>query len=67
MDLVLLVCLVASPGDCRPERLLYSYEAAAPQACMLAALPIVAEWRETHPEWSIARWRCEPLERRARR
>lgn len=58
MDLVLLVCLAASPETCREERLLVSYEQSDPRACMMGAMPIVAEWSGEHPEYTVSRWSC---------
>lgn len=64
MDLVLLICLITEPTSCRNESL---GAPPAPMACMTAAPAAIAEWSEAHPDWEIRRWRCEPLERRARR
>lgn len=58
MDLVLLVCLASSPQTCREERLLVSYEMSDPRACMMGAVPVIAEWTDGHPDWQVARWKC---------
>jgi len=58
MELVLLVCLAASPETCREERLQVSYVETDPRMCMAGAVPTIAEWSGDHPEWRIARWRC---------
>ncbi len=58
MDLVILVCLVASPQTCREERVLVSVEQSDSRMCMAGAVPIIAEWAGGHPEWQISRWKC---------
>ena len=58
MDLVLLVCLVASPATCREERVLVSLERVDPRICMAGAVPVIAEWTEGHPDWQVSRWKC---------
>lgn len=58
MNLVLLVCLAASPETCREERLLVSYDLADARSCMMGSVPVIAEWAETHPEWQVSRWKC---------
>ncbi|WP_020179670.1 hypothetical protein [Methylopila sp. M107] len=67
MELVLLACLVEEPAACREERLVMSLSELAPIACLAAAPAAIAEWSEGHPDRSVARWRCEASDRRARR
>lgn len=58
MELVLLVCLAASPEACREERLIVSDAPADSRMCMVGAVPTIAEWSGDHPEWRISRWKC---------
>lgn len=58
MNLVLLVCLAASPETCREERLLIGYDLVDQRACMMGSAPIIAEWIDVHPEWQVSRWTC---------
>jgi hypothetical protein len=58
MDLVLMVCLVASPETCREERVLVGAPLADARMCMSGAVPVIAEWCEDHPDWRVQRWRC---------
>jgi len=59
MELILSICLVASPGTCREEALSVSVEQVhVPMQCMMTAVPTIAEWSETHPKWKVLRWRC---------
>lgn len=58
MNLVMLVCLAASPQTCREERLLVGYDLADAQSCMMGSVPIIAEWADANPEWQVSRWKC---------
>jgi hypothetical protein len=58
MDLVLLVCLAATPSTCREERLTIAFEQTDPRTCMAGAVPVIAEWTGDHPDWQVARWKC---------
>jgi len=59
MELILFVCLIASPGTCREEAVSLDLEQVAlPTQCLMGAQPAIAEWSETHPKWRVARWRC---------
>lgn len=61
MELILSVCLFANPGMCREEAVSVGLERPpAPAQCMMGALPVIAEWSETHPKWKVTRWRCAP-------
>ncbi|MCQ0990115.1 hypothetical protein [Jiella marina] len=64
IDLVLTVCMVANPANCKEERLSYQARATSAQ-CMMLSSPYVAAWAGDHPQWSVKRWRCEwPSERK---
>ena len=58
MELVLFVCLISAPQQCREEVLGMGAEPARQLACMWSAVPIIAQWSGTHPKWRVARWRC---------
>jgi len=57
LKLVFLVCLSGSPDTC-DERVIPIFDRVSPMGCMMQAPATLAQWRETHPGWSIARWRC---------
>jgi hypothetical protein len=61
--LLLTICLLADPGQCREESLSVSIEETAPMQCMIGAQALIAEWSVTHPKWKIERWRCRPAGR----
>ena len=65
MDLVLLVCLAASPETCREERVAMTIEQVDPRMCMAGAVPAIVEWTESNPDWQVARWKCGPMARAA--
>lgn len=58
MELVLLACLISSPQTCREERILMSYEMSDQRACMMGAVPVIAEWTNDHPDLQVNRWKC---------
>ena len=58
LRLVFMVCMINSPEVCEQRELLVQDEMPV-MACVMGAMPELAIWRETHPNWRIARWRCE--------
>jgi hypothetical protein len=60
MLIVMYVCLLASPGTCREERISLSVETVNGMACLVRAEEMIAEWKNVHPQWRIERWRCAP-------
>ena len=64
--LVFLTCLATEPDTCRERNLVFA-ENLTPMACAMQAQPILAEWRNGHPDWRIAGWRCMPADRLARK
>jgi len=59
MTLMLWVCLIARPAECRVERV--PTEARMPMECFGAA----NEWAVAHPSVVVRRFRCGPVERAA--
>jgi hypothetical protein len=57
VQIVFVFCLLASPTQCQEKR--------APSAslsvmeCIMDAQRQAQFWLADHPEWSLARWRCE--------
>lgn len=62
IELVMTVCLMATPGDCRKERIAFE---GSLLACATAGQLVAAEWIASHPKWRLARWTCGPVERQA--
>jgi hypothetical protein len=57
IDLVLTVCLVSNPSECRSEHLYFETHGSLLQ-CTFLAPPQIAKWSEAHPKYRVARWRC---------
>ena len=62
IELVMTVCLLTAPTDCRKERI--AAEGTMMQ-CMMAGQIAAAEWIATHPKWRLKRWRCGPPSKEA--
>lgn len=58
LRLVFTVCMLNSPEVCEQRELLIHDDIPA-AVCLMGAMPELALWRETHPNWSVTRWRCE--------
>ncbi len=58
VDLIVLVCSLASPNACREEHLLVETQGPL-TACVMQAQPYLAHWIGEHPTLHIVRWRCE--------
>jgi hypothetical protein len=58
IDLVLTVCLLANPTECRTEHLHFESRG-SPTQCMFLAPPEIAKWTEEHPAFKVVRWKCE--------
>ncbi|MEY8828458.1 hypothetical protein AB9K34_08565 [Sedimentitalea sp. XS_ASV28] len=57
IELVFIVCLAGAPEDCERRSLLYTD--ISQKVCVRRALPELANWIISHPQWKIARWTCE--------
>ncbi len=58
LRLIFTVCMMDAPETCEQREMLV-YDRMPLMACMAGAMPELASWRETHPNWRVARWRCE--------
>lgn len=58
LRLVFTICMIDAPGTCEQREMLV-YDDIPVMACMMGAMPELASWQQTHPNWRIARWRCE--------
>ena len=57
IELVMLVCLAASPSECREERPLTEINSV--MACATQGQMVAAQWLSQHPAFTLSRWRCE--------
>ena len=58
VDLIVLVCLLASPGACREQHILLESHGSL-RACAMEAQPYLAQWIGQHPGFRIARYHCD--------
>jgi hypothetical protein len=58
LRLIFTVCMIDAPATCEQREMLV-YDRMPVMACVTGAMPELATWRQTHPNWRIARWRCE--------
>lgn len=59
LDLVLTVCLMAAPMECRKERMHWD---GSPFACAIQGQMVAAEWLQSRPKWRLSRWQCRRSE-----
>ncbi|MBK1662478.1 hypothetical protein [Paracraurococcus ruber] len=57
IELVMVVCLAASPTECREERPVA--EIGSVMACTTKAQIIAARWLAQHPAFTLSRVRCQ--------
>lgn len=62
MLILLSICLIAQPNQCREDRIALSYESANPFICLRTAQSELAKWQSAHPDWHVNRWRCAARE-----
>lgn len=58
VDLILSVCLIANPTNCREEHLYFESRSSSLVQCMLLAPAEIAKWSSEHPNLKVVRWRC---------
>lgn len=60
IELVFVACLANAPVRCQEQSLLYTD--ITPMTCLMGAQPALAQWVETHPRYTVARWKCRALD-----
>jgi hypothetical protein len=58
VDLILAVCMVTDPSSCREQHLYFESHGSL-RSCMWEAMPTMAEWAGSNPQWHIERFHCE--------
>jgi hypothetical protein len=58
MLILMSICLLSNPSDCREERLSFSFEEANAISCVVRSQEKIAEWQQSHPDYRIDRWKC---------
>lgn len=59
-SLVISVCMVSTPTDCRIYEQPVTELSANPSTAFIQAQSLVAQWMDKHPGFKLARWRLEP-------
>lgn len=57
VDLILTVCLISNPGNCRDEHLYFESRGSLVQ-CMVLAPAEIAKWSQEHATFKVRRWKC---------
>ena len=63
IELAFVVCLGPCP-TCARSAASPTFPMSALMGCMMQAQPQLAEWSETHPNHTIARWTCQTTDSR---
>lgn len=58
MWILLTVCLMGAPDNCREERISWSMDTRDSMACLLHAQETIAQWQSAHLQWKVRNWRC---------
>ena len=58
IELVLSVCFIAQPANCKDVSLSFVADNMTPYQCMLSGQSAIVRWQEGHPGWRISRWTC---------
>lgn len=59
IELVFFVCLVGASTDCKTVTPDFNRDYPHVLACMREGMFRATQWQETHPDWTVRRWRCE--------
>lgn len=59
MEIVLYVCLLADPKQCKEERLPQIIETTNPMRCATISARYMAMWMVEHPAWKLIGWKCD--------
>jgi hypothetical protein len=58
--LVISICLIADPGDCRVYEQPVTELSANPSTAFVQAQALVARWMDQHPSFKLVSWRLRP-------
>jgi hypothetical protein len=59
-SLVISVCMVSTPTDCRVYEQPVTELSANPSTAFIQAQTLVAQWMDKHPGFKLDTWRLEP-------
>lgn len=60
IEIVVAVCLIDVPNQCKDVRFTFMAESVTPHQCMQHGQTEIAKWMESHPNWTVRKWRCGP-------
>jgi hypothetical protein len=58
IEMVLVYCMITHPEQCTEQRPVFE-EPLSGMACMANAQQVAIHYVQEHPDWQLARWRCE--------
>lgn len=58
IELIVAVCMIDQPSQCRDVYLNFEGDALTPQQCMMNGQQEMAKWLDDHPNYVIKKWRC---------
>jgi hypothetical protein len=58
IELVLTVCSILHGAKCNEVKLSFAEQQVSAFECMMYGQLEIAKWRETHPDWQVAKWQC---------
>lgn len=56
IELLIVACLGQAP--CREFSLLFDPMEVSIMTCTLHGQTQIASWKETHPNWTVSKWKC---------
>lgn len=65
IEIVLSVCLMSVPVQCRDVTLPMMVDNASPYQCMTMGQIEASKWSAEHPGWVLKGWRCAPYRQSA--
>jgi len=58
MELILLVCLLTSPNNCKTVHLPITIENGQPMMCMMQSQAIMTKWVNENPKYMVKSFKC---------
>lgn len=56
IELVITVCSILHGAQCSDKTLVF--QDVSLLTCMVSAQPVIAEWQNVHPNYSVRNWQC---------
>jgi len=63
LEILMTVCALANSSVCEDRRIVLDSSMSAAQ-CVMAAPPVMAQWANENPTWTIMRWSCDYADHR---